>query len=140
MKINKVLLNQNLQSKVEVFSFVADELYAEGLIDDKLAYIASLEEREVQGTTGLIDGFAIPHGKCDAVKESAVVYIRNTSGIEWESLDGSLITDIFALAIPNTGEAHLDSLIAISSNLMEPEQCAKLRSLQNEEDIKNIFA
>lgn len=139
MKINKVILNQNLKSQTEVFKFVADALLEDGLIDDANKYVASLEEREQQGTTGMIDGIAIPHGKSEAVKDSAVVYIRNNTGIEWNSLDGSLITDIFALAIPAEGEAHLDSLIAISTNLMEPEQCAKLRSLDDEEAIKNIF-
>lgn len=139
MKINKVMLHQNLQSQKEVFRFVANVLFEEGIIDDKEAYTSALENREAQGTTGLIDGFAIPHGKSHMVKEPAVIYVRNTSGIEWNSLDGSKITDIFALAIPENEGEHLESLIAISTQLMDQDQCVKLRALVDENEIRNIF-
>lgn len=139
MKINKVILHQTFQTQEEVFRFLAHVLFEEGSIGDEEAYRAALEEREAQGTTGLIDGFAIPHGKSNTVKEAAVVYVRNTSGIEWNSLDGSKITDIFALAIPENEGKHLESLIAISTQLMDQDQCVKLRSLVDENEIRNIF-
>lgn len=139
MKINKVLLHQELQTQEEAFHFLANIMKEEGIVSDATSYKKALEDREVQGTTGLVDGFAIPHGKCSEVKEAAVVYVRNKTGIEWNSLDGSRITDIFALAIPEDEGEHLESLIAISTQLMDPDQCNKLRSLTNEDEIKVIF-
>ena len=139
MKINKVVLNQEISSQKEAFTKIAQFFLEEGIIKDVDSYIAALETREAQGTTGLVDGFAIPHGKDASVVSAGVVYIRNKQGIEWNSLDGSLVTDIFALAIPETDGNHLDTLIAISSNLMEETQCAKLRLLNDEEAIKVIF-
>lgn len=139
MEINKIVLDQNLGSQAEAFKVVANAFLEAGIIDDVDAYIAALEKREAEGTTGLIDGFAIPHGKAPTVKDGGVVYVRNNSGIEWNSLDGSPITDIFGLAIPDNGGSHLDTLVAISTKLMDPEVCASLRAANNEDEINEIF-
>lgn len=139
MKINRVVLDQELKSREEAFEMVASLFLEAGIIEDKERYLAALNKRESEGTTGLVDGFAIPHGQDETVKTAGVVYIRNKNGIEWNSLDGSKITDIFGLAIPLEGGNHLDDLIAISSHLLEKEQCEKLRSLQDEDAIKVIF-
>lgn len=112
-----------------------------GIIEDKGTYLEALLERESQSSTGLVDGFAIPHGKSNNIKDAAVIYIRNQEGIEWNSLDGSLITDIFALAIPLQAQGnHLDTLIAISTQLMDPSICQRLRNASIEEEINEIFA
>lgn len=139
MKINKVVLGQELQTQQETFCFLAHQMYLAGIINDEKTYIEALQERERQGTTGLIDGFAIPHGKSSTVKEAGAIYVRNINGIEWNSLDESKITDIFALAIPQDGDEHLASLIDISTQLMDPKQCEKLRLSMDEDEIKAIF-
>lgn len=71
---------------------------------------------------------------------TAVVYVRNKTGVEWETLDDTLVTDIFALAIPQDGsDEHLDNLIAISTSLMDEEICERLRAAGNEEEVREIF-
>lgn len=139
MKINKVVLGQELQTQQEAFHFLAHQMYLTGIIDDEASYVEALQDRENQGTTGLIDGFAIPHGKCSAVKEAGAIYVRNINGIEWNSLDESKITDIFALAIPQDGDEHLAALIDISTQLMDSKQCEKLRLTMDKDEIKAIF-
>src|SRR5699024_5325888 len=44
-------------------------------------------DRESEGTTGLGMNIAIPHAKSGAVKRTAVVYGRNTGGVDWNSVD-----------------------------------------------------
>lgn len=141
MKIDKIYLNQSFQSQEEVFSFLDSVMLEIGIIENKGTYLEALHERESQSTTGLVDGFAIPHGKSNNIKDAAVIYIRNQEGIEWNSLDGSAITDIFALAIPLQAQGnHLDTLIAISTQLMDPSICQRLRNASLEEEINEIFA
>lgn len=141
MKLDKIYLDQNFGSKEEVFNFLNDVMMEIGIVDDGNTYIEALKTREAQSSTGLVDGFAIPHGKSENIKDAAVIYIRNQNGIEWGSLDGSLITDIFALAIPdgNNGD-HLDTLIAISTQLMNPDICQRLRNASSPDEITSIFA
>lgn len=139
MKINKVLLNQNIQNKDDAFFKIAQLLKDENIIESEKEFIKALEDREDESTTGLIDGFAIPHGISTTVKASAVIYIRNTEGIEWESLDGSLVTDIIALAISKGENSHLDDLVEISTKLMDGSKREGLRHLENENEIINFF-
>lgn len=140
MKIDRVVLNTEFSKKEEALSFISSQMEELGVVERKEDFLEALHEREAQGTTGLTDGFAIPHGKALKVKSAAVVYVRNANGIEWETLDESLVTDIFALAIPQDGsDEHLDNLIAISTSLMDEEVCERLRAVENEEEIKAIF-
>lgn len=140
MKIDRVLLNTEFSKKEEVLSFISSQMEELGVVERKEDFLKALHEREAQGTTGLTDGFAIPHGKAVKVKSAAVVYVRNTNEIQWETLDGSQVKDIFALAIPQDGsDEHLDNLIAISTSLMDEDVCARLRETESEEEIKAIF-
>ena len=140
MKINKIILDQEFKSKDEVFQFLDQQMQELSIVDAQNTYYNALLEREEQSSTGLVDGFAIPHGKSSKIKDAAIVYIRNNTGIEWNSLDGSLITDIFALAIPDNGQSnHLDTLIAISTQLMDAQICKKLRDTSDINEIEKIF-
>ncbi len=141
MKIDKIFLDLTFNSKDEVFHFLSEQMKESGIVEQTQDYYDALLKREAESTTGLVDGFAIPHGKSTNIKDAAIIYIRNTKGIDWNSLDGSLVTDIFALAIPENGAAnHLDTLIAISTKLMDQEVCRQLRKAENEEQVKSIFA
>lgn len=141
MKLDRVVLNQNFISKEEALEFISVQMHELGVVDQAADFLDALHKREAEGTTGLMDGFAIPHGKDVKVKDAAVVYLRNQNGIDWETLDGSRVTDIFALAIPQDGsDEHLDNLIAISTSLMDEEVCERLRAAGNEKEILEIFA
>lgn len=140
MKINKIFLNQEFKTKDDVFNFLGKVAQEIGIVDDKEDYLKALEEREAQISTGLVNGFALPHGKSEFIKRPAVIYIKNQTGIEWGSLDESLTTDIFALAIPTLGDSsHLDVLIKISTQLVDEEVCEKLKQCENEKEIQNLF-
>lgn len=140
MNINKIFLNKTFETQEEVFRFLSEEMKALGIVEDENVYLQAVHHREQESTTGLINGFAIPHGKSAQIKDTAVIYIRNDIGIEWNSLDGSFITDIFALAIPETAaQQHLDTLIAISTKLMDDSICEQLRSYDDEVKISAIF-
>lgn len=140
MKIDKIFLDKDFKTKKEVFLFLGEVLQSIEVVDNKDVYIQAIYEREEVISTGLMNGFALPHGKNQLIKRPAVIYLRNHTGIEWGSLDESLITDIFALAIPTEGATnHLDSLIEISTQLVDDDVCEKLRLSNNEEEIQRIF-
>lgn len=140
MKIDRIYLNEDLKSQQDVFSFVALEMEKNHVVDYGTDFLEALNEREEQGTTGLIQGFAIPHAKSEKIKTTAIIYIRNIHGIEWNSLDGQLITDIFAFAIPMHDETnHLDDLIELSMQLMDENKRQKLRMLDSLDDMNQLF-
>lgn len=139
MKINKIFLNQNFHSQKEVFEFLGDTMKHLQIVDESDTYIQALLQREEEFSTGLVDGFAIPHGKSVDIHEAAVIYIRNQIPLEWETLDGSFVTDIFALAIPQGQDEHLDILIDLSKKLADTSFCQKLRTYCYESDIQQLL-
>ena len=62
-----IFLNENLTSQEEVFHFIAQKAVVLGVSADENAVYNGLVEREQQGTTGMMDGFAIPHAKSSAI-------------------------------------------------------------------------
>ena len=69
-----------------------------------------------------------------------MVYVINRTGVEWETLDGTKVTDRFALAIPTDGsDEHLDNLIAISTSLMDEDVCERLRAATDEVEVRKLF-
>ena len=88
----------------------ADELYR--------AFIA----REVEGDTGMVDGFAVPHAKSPSVCEASVLILKDPVGIEgWGTMDDLPVTVAIALLIPevNAGTSHLMVLSKVAEALMD---------------------
>lgn len=118
----QVLLDLDCATKEEVLSLLSDKALELGITDDRDAVKAAFDEREEEGSTGMMDGFAVPHAKTDAIKDAAVIVTRFTSPIaDWESIDGSEITVGIALLVPDAeaGSTHIALLAQIARALMD---------------------
>ncbi|MCF0245464.1 MAG: PTS sugar transporter subunit IIA, partial [Ileibacterium sp.] len=75
MKIRELLavesidLNAAPKTKQETIDQAVDLMVKSGKISDKAAYKKEVEKRETEGTTGVGEGIAIPHGRNAAVKK-----------------------------------------------------------------------
>ena len=93
-----------------------------GNIKDKDKYKQVVLKREEEGTTGIGEGIAIPHGKTDAVSRPGLSAMVVPDGVDFESLDGSPAKLLFLIAAPNTEDnVHLDVLSRLSTLLMDTE-------------------
>lgn len=89
MKIDqKVLLNIDSKSQQDVFALIAEEAVKQGYGDNKENILVGLKNRELEGTTGMMDGFAIPHAKSKSILKSSLIILKLNKGIEWDSMDG----------------------------------------------------
>ena len=72
-------------------------------------------DREKIMSTGIGDGFAIPHGKTNGVKEIVAVFGRLDNAIDFEAIDGKPVNLIFLLVgrEDSVGE-HIKMLSRIS--------------------------
>ena len=104
----------------EALDFLAGKAIELGIAEDKTAVLAAFKEREAEGTTGMMGGFAIPHAKTDAIKEAAVFVAKFGSDVAWESMDGSPIKVAIALLVPGgeAGTTHLQLLSKVAVMLM----------------------
>ena len=95
---DNVFLGLDLASRDGALSFVSNEAVKLGIADDADELMAAFLKREDEGSTGMMDGFAIPHAKSATVKRAAVVVVKDDGGIEgWESMDGAPVNVAIAL-------------------------------------------
>lgn len=120
--LNKQLVfcNKNLINQKEVFEFLAEITTKNQIAKDYNQIFDSFKKRELEGTTGLMDGFAIPHVNSIDILEPTIVIIKLQKGIEWDSLDGKLTNYIISFFIPknNKDNKHLKFMANIARMLM----------------------
>ena len=128
MKITDLLNEEAIQingvanSKNEVIDKMVDLMTKNGNINDKEKYKQTVLKREEEGTTGIGEGIAIPHGKSDAVSKPGLSAMVVPNGVEFNSLDGQPAKLLFLIAAPNTKDnVHLDVLSRLSTLLMDIE-------------------
>ena len=89
--------------------------------------------------TGIGEGIAIPHGKCDAVTKPGLAAMVIKDGVEFDSLDGQPVSLMFLIAAPNTKDnVHLDVLSKLSVLLMDEGFADDLRNARSVEDFLSI--
>ena len=110
-----ILLNASPKSKNEALDQIVDLMVKSEKINDKEAYRKQVYAREEESTTGIGEGIAIPHGKCDAVTKPGLAAMVVKDGVDFDSLDGEPVTLMFLIAAPNTEDnIHLDVLSKLS--------------------------
>ncbi len=128
------------KSKSEALDQVVELMANSGKINDKEAYRKQVYAREEESTTGIGEGIAIPHGKCDAVDRPGLAAMVVKDGVDFDSLDGEPVTLIFLIAAPNTEDnVHLDVLSKLSVLMMDEELSQALRSAQSVEEFLAII-
>ena len=119
---NAIQLNGTFKNKEEVIDKLIELMTTNGNITDKEKYKKVVLKREEEGTTGIGDGMAIPHGKTDAVTKPGLSAIIVPNGVEFNALDGKPAKILFLIAAPDTKDnVHLDVLSRLSTLLMDTE-------------------
>ena len=123
LKKESISLKATPSNKAECLEMAISLMEKAGNISDYKAYKEQVFFRETEGTTGIGDGIAIPHGKCDAVKSPGLAAMVIPNGVEYEALDGEPVDLLFLIAAPNTKDnVHLDVLAKLSRLLMHEDK------------------
>ena len=139
MKFEKedVLLNVNVADKESLLKKISEYAEEIGFTNDPEGLLGSFKKREEEYSTGLQDGFAIPHAKSEAVERVGIIYVRLEKPIEWKTYDNKPVTDVFALMVPpkNAGNTHLKMLANLSTALLEDDFKQNLKTLNDSQEI-----
>ncbi|MBA2874379.1 PTS sugar transporter subunit IIA [Thermaerobacillus caldiproteolyticus] len=138
---NLIQLQLEGKTKDEIMEEMAEMIDRSGALHDKEKYKQSLYKREMEGSTGIGFGIAIPHGKSDAVKKTCVAFGVKKSGVDWDSLDGEKAQLIFMIAVPekHAGDEHLKILQLLSRKLMDDEFREHLLHATTKEEVMQLF-
>lgn len=142
MKITDLLskdaikLNGIANSKQDAIDKLVDLMAKNGNLTDKEKYTQVVLKREEEGSTGIGEGIAIPHGKTDAVSKPGLSAMVINDGVEFDSLDGQPAKLLFLIAAPNTKDnVHLDVLSRLSTLLMDTEFRKSLMEAKTPEEF-----
>ena len=124
VKASNVFCDQKVDDRDAALKFISDNAVAAGIADDADALLAAFLKREEEGTTGMVDGFAIPHAKTDAVKQASVMVLKAPEGVPgWDTMDEAPVTCAIALLVPEAeaGTSHLQILSKVAMALTDDD-------------------
>ena len=128
------------KTKSEALDQIVDLMVKSGKINDREAYRAQVYAREEESTTGIGEGIAIPHGKCDAVTKPGLAAIVIKDGVDFDALDGAPVTLMFLIAAPNTKDnIHLDVLSKLSVLMMDEGFADALRNAKDVDEFLEVI-
>ena len=114
-------------AKEDTIKQLVDLMAESGKITDKEVFRKAVMAREEEGTTGIGEGVAIPHGKSSVVKDAGLAAMVIKEGSDFASLDGEPAFLFFLIAVPEVAnDLHLEVLSKLSTILMDEAFRAKL--------------
>ena len=135
-----ISLTGNPKTKSEALDQIVDLMVKSGKINDREAYRRQVYAREEESTTGVGEGIAIPHGKCDAVDKPGLAAMVIKDGVDFDALDGKPVTLMFLIAAPNTKDnVHLDVLSKLSVLMMDEDFANNLRNAKTVDEFLSII-
>ena len=138
VKVENVFVAEDFASRDEALSFVSNQAVKAGIAGDADAVMNAFLAREAEGTTGMMEGFAIPHAKSDAISEAAVIVVKDESGVTgWDTMDGAPVNVAIALLIPGAqaGTTHLKILSKVAEALMDEDFRATVKGSTDAAEI-----
>lgn len=146
MKITDILTEQfvrtNLEgtTKDEVLNAMVEIASASQRVLDKEKVRAAIFDRERIMSTGVGSGFAIPHGKTDAVSDIVGSFAVTAQPIDYKSLDDQPVRILFLLVgRDNMVGPHIKLLSRISRLMNKEEFRKKLLDARNPGEILELF-
>jgi fructose-specific phosphotransferase system IIA component len=128
------------QDKEAIITELVDLLDANGLLLDRDTALDAVITRERIQSTGTGAGIAIPHGKCNAVKELVMAIGIAHKPIEFDSIDGKPVTILILLISPadQTGP-HIQALAIISRLMLNDEFRQQLENVTCSDEVYELL-
>lgn len=131
-----VLVNMTSADKDEAVEELVDLLVRAGRLDNRDVVIDAVMEREVQQTTGIGGGVAVPHAKHESIQKLTAALGVSREGIEFDAIDDKPVHVVFLiLARSDEPGPHVQTLAEIARLLQIPGFFRKLVEAESEDDL-----
>ena len=135
-----VLTNLSGTTKEEIIDALINVISQSPKVLDKAKVRAAVFEREKIMSTGVGNGFAIPHGKTDAVSDIIAAFGVTAQPIAYQSLDEQPVRLVFLLVgKDNLVGPHIKLLSRISRLMNKEEFRNKLLVTATPHDVITAF-
>lgn len=140
LDLQNIKVDVDVASRDEALKYLADFAVKNNLANDSEAVYNSYVKREKEGSTGMTDGFAIPHAQSAAIAKSSMIVLKLKQPIDWQSLDGKKIDTVISFLIPQVdSNAHLQYLSNTAKLLTHADFIAQLKAANTPAEIQDLF-
>ncbi|MEY8444972.1 PTS sugar transporter subunit IIA [Enterococcus ratti] len=135
-----ILFDDSIRSKKSLFECLGNMLESAGRIKDSKKIIRAFFKREAEVSTGIEDGFGIPHAKSKYVLVPTVCFIHSGKITEYLGVDGIPIEYVFAIVVPSKSSAsHLEILSMLSRQLVDSSFRKQIKEATSRKKIMTIL-
>lgn len=135
-----IIVDETSTTKAQALAFIAKQAHLLGYVADADAYYQGFLGREETSSTGLTAGMAIPHCKNETVQHAGVFVIRFSHGIEWQTMDDSLVNTAVALSIPVNGDENNVRMLTKLSRSMMRKAFREALQKGNEDEVNTAIS
>ena len=137
---NAIDLNVHISTKKELIKKATELMAQNGNINDLEKYENLVLKREEEGSTGIGEGIAIPHGKGECITKPGLAAMVIPNGADFDALDGNKVNLLFLIAAPDTKDnIHLDVLSRLSTLLMDASFRENLLNAKSKDEFLKII-
>ena len=134
-----VVLDVGTGSKKDVLERLVTPMLASRSDLDGTTILAELVSREIESSTAIADGIAIPHARPDIPTVTAGFGLSR-EGIAFDSLDGRPTQILFVLLSPaSDSQIHVSWLSHVARVLADPPTRARLLDATSGEEVLAVF-
>lgn len=135
-----ILTDFESDEKESVINELIDLYKGNDKVNDIEMVRTAILDREKIMSTGVGKGFAIPHGKTNAVNDVIAAFGKTTRDIDYDALDGNPVHLVFLLVgRDDMVSKHIKLLSRISRLMNKDEFRERLVDSNSKEEIINIF-
>ncbi len=140
LKPEKILVEFASTKKEDIINELINLFDGDPRINDIDKVRKAVLEREKIMSTGVGNGFAIPHGKTSGVNEIVAGFGKCTKSVDFQALDEKPVNLVFLLiGKDNMVGPHIKLLSRISRMMNKAEFRDKLANAASADEIYNIF-
>lgn len=137
---DNVLLNVEAKDKYELIDKLIEVASKSGKILDKEKVRQAVYEREKILSTGVGKGFAVPHGKTDAVNDIVLAFAITKEPLEYEALDHQPVRLVMLMVGKDSlVSSHIKLLSRISRLMNNDEFRENLLNAKTKQEVLEIF-
>lgn len=135
----RIFLDTEITSKKKLLELIANTIAEQ--TDSTQSYIYNgLLDRERLGSTGLGQGFAVPHARLANLDKTLGCFFRLKDAINFEAPDNIPVDLVFTILVPEEAtEEHLMILSALASIFSKSDVCDAIRNAQSIDEVTRII-
>jgi len=140
IKKNGIIIDLKSAGKMEALNSIARFMCSINGLTNTDEVCAKIIEREMEMSTGIGFGIAIPHCRLNGINNLCMAAARSVEGIAFEALDDQPVHLIFMMISPaSTSEEHTQALSSLSRIMSYEDVRRKLLDASTPEEFVDII-